>query len=277
MGVTLSTLVGTLRVPAHTGPNRCYPCTALNLLLVGAAALVVSSYVAAAGVALTVLGAASVWLRGYVVPGTPRITRRLFPERVLAWFDKRPAEREAETVSAALPFDATDPTALLVEVGVLDDTDQPSLAPAFRSSWTATAASLSASPEAVRSAVAEALAVSAESVDISSAEPSVVVTVDGDWVGQWPSRTALVADLATERTLADTDWPELDQVRRASLAARIRAVAARCPVCDGATRVSTETVESCCRETDVVAVACPACEARLAEFEPSHDAFAPGR
>ncbi|CQH47539.1 uncharacterized protein HHUB_1332 [Halobacterium hubeiense] len=277
MGRSLSAAVDALRAPAYTGRNRCRPCTALNLALVAAAAGLAALRTLAAGVLVAAVGVAAVWLRGYVVPGTPRLTRRYLPDSVLAVLGKRQRDRGLESAAGAAALDATDPTASLVELGVLEDADPPSLAPSFRSRWAATAASLSASPAAVRRAVADTLSASADSVAVSSRERGVAVTVDGDWAGELPSRTALVADLATERVLAATAWTELDRVQRASLAARVRAVAERCPVCGGATKVAEDTVESCCREADVVAVTCPACEARLAEFEPSRDAFAPGR
>jgi hypothetical protein len=38
-----------------------------------------------------------------------------------------------------------------------------------------------------------------------------------------------------------------------------------CPVCDGRVSIGEETVESCCRSYDVVAVACDDCDARLLE------------
>lgn len=126
-------------------------------------------------------------------------------------------------------------------------------------------------------ALAETLSVAPEDVGIgTSGGRGVAVTVDGEWVGEWPSRTALVADAATERVLSDSAWTDLSRPDRADLAARIRGLAGHCPVCGECTRVSGETVESCCREADVVAVTCPTC-GRLAEFEQSPAAFAAGR
>ncbi|MFB9806261.1 hypothetical protein ACFFQF_13625 [Haladaptatus pallidirubidus] len=80
-----------LRKPEYTGENRCWPCTALNtvLLLLACtiitvvpkkfAPLVPSSRARRLGVAsaLGFIGGAAITLRGYFIPGTPHIAPRL--------------------------------------------------------------------------------------------------------------------------------------------------------------------------------------------------------
>lgn len=89
-----------LRRPEYTGENRCTPCTVLNVViaaaLVGVAAVVTfsSAGLAAAtvvGTAIAVVSGATIYLRGYLVPGTPRLTEIVLPARVRKWFEKRPS------------------------------------------------------------------------------------------------------------------------------------------------------------------------------------------
>jgi hypothetical protein len=47
---------------------------------------------------------ALVYLRGYLVPGTPAFTKRYFPDWLLAWFDKTPERREG-TVDVGVDTD----------------------------------------------------------------------------------------------------------------------------------------------------------------------------
>jgi hypothetical protein len=256
-----------VRDPVYTGSNRCWPCTGVNLVLVGLGAVALGVVAPVAGVAVAVLGVVSIWLRGYVVPGTPTLTRRYLPEWVLARFGKLPG---------GTPPPGENPTEQLVALGVLDP-EAARLRPAFREEWGDTATALSGSEGALARAAGEALAVPPADVAVGTDGTGVELTVAGDWVGQWPSRTALLADLATELTLSDTGWTGLSRTERADLAARIRGLAAACPVCETPTRVSEDTVESCCGSADVVAVTCPDCAARLAEFDPSPAAFAPGQ
>lgn len=89
-GRTAATAVtATLRQPEYTGENRCPPCTVVNAVIaaVGSVTVGVVASPVAGAVALAV-GAAAIWLRGYLVPYTPQLTKRYLPERVLAWFGK---------------------------------------------------------------------------------------------------------------------------------------------------------------------------------------------
>jgi hypothetical protein len=272
------TLIDRLRVPEHTGPNRCYPCTVVNVALVGVAAGLLGVVAAPVGLAVACLGLAAVWLRGYAVPGTPRLTRRYLPVRVLALFGKSRLRRGRGRFAApnGAATNADDPSETLAAFGVLADADEPSLAASFEDAWSDTTARIAEDERAVREAAAEVLSASPRAVRIAPGETAgVTLTLDGEWVGNWPSRTALVGDLAAELLLAGDAWSDLDRVNRADLLARIRGLATACPVCGGETAVSDETVESCCRSADVVAVTCRECGDRLAEFERSPTPYAP--
>ncbi|WP_251342139.1 hypothetical protein [Haloplanus halophilus] len=269
-------LVDRLREPAYIGENRCYPCTAINVALVGAAAALIGAVALPAGVAVACGGLAVIGFRGYVVPGTPRLTRRYLPDRLLAAFGKSRPRRGGFAVPNGSVSATDDPTEMLVELGVLAHPDEPSLSASFRASWSTAAGRLAGDDAAVREAAAEALSVAPERVAVDDADGGVTLAVDGEWAGDWPSRTALVADVAAELTLDGDAWADLDRVVRADLTARIRGLAATCPVCGSETTASDDTVESCCRSADVVAVTCTGCGDRLAEFERSPAAFAPG-
>jgi hypothetical protein len=173
-----------------------------------------------------------------------------------------------------------DPVEKLVALGVLAEgsEDDPTLTPSFQAAWSEAAGVLADDPAALRETAATVTATDAADVTVAASDADgVVVRADGSWVGQWPSRTALVADLATERTLAGPAWNGLDRRERVDLAARIRGLTEQCPTCGGPTHVSDETVRSCCHATDVVAVSCGDCAERLAEFDPSPSTFAAGR
>jgi hypothetical protein len=159
---------------------------------------------------------------------------------------------------------------------VLDE-DEPVLTPVFEEQWHETTAGIVGDSDRLRAAAPEVLSVDAGAVAVECAdEGGVTLTAGGGWTGDWPSRAALAADLASERLLADRGVAELDRLDRTDLAARIRGLATRCPVCASATDVTDDTVDSCCGSSAVVAVACAGCDTRLVEFGPSPAAFAPG-
>jgi len=86
------TLVERLGRPEYTGENRCLPCTVLNAAIAVGAAALLSRRSRPAGGAALLAALGLIYLRGYLVPGTPTLTRRYLPESVLAAFGKRPVE-----------------------------------------------------------------------------------------------------------------------------------------------------------------------------------------
>jgi hypothetical protein len=83
-------VLDTLGQPEYTGENRCLPCTALNLAVAVGVAVVVGRRRRAVAGAWLAVAVALIALRGYLVPGTPELTKRYLPDRVLAWFGKDP-------------------------------------------------------------------------------------------------------------------------------------------------------------------------------------------
>ncbi|MUV85752.1 hypothetical protein GJ631_03985 [Natronomonas sp. CBA1123] len=81
-------LLERLEQPEYTGENRCTPCTILNLLIAAGVSALVGRRNRALGLLTFVASAALVSLRGYLVPGTPELTKRYLPQSVLAAFDK---------------------------------------------------------------------------------------------------------------------------------------------------------------------------------------------
>jgi hypothetical protein len=83
-----SDLLERLEQPEYTGENRCTPCTILNLLIAAGVSALVGRRNRALGLLTFVASVALVSLRGYLVPGTPELTKRYLPQSVLAAFDK---------------------------------------------------------------------------------------------------------------------------------------------------------------------------------------------
>jgi hypothetical protein len=92
-----------LEQPAYTGENRCTPCTVVNLLLAAALAALAGRRNRALGLGVFLGSAALIYLRGYLVPGTPELTKRYLPASVLARFGKtdRPEAVPEEIARAA--------------------------------------------------------------------------------------------------------------------------------------------------------------------------------
>ncbi|WP_257299950.1 hypothetical protein [Haloarchaeobius sp. FL176] len=250
--------VDQLRHPEYTGENRCIPCTVTNLGIAGvlsAGAFLLSPWLAV-GVALTSVTA--IYLRGYLVPGTPELTKRYFPDWLLGLFDRRPAGFDADSFgveSALLRAGAVEPAG--------DDLDLDS---AFAAAWHAEMVPLTDQPSQ-RAALAALTDLDADAIRLDTRPGRFVAWYDGEWLGQWESRAAFVADVAAAPVVAARldDWEAMPVAYRSELLAGLRLFLDRCPTCDGDVAFGTDVVESCCRSYDVVAANCVDCDARLFE------------
>jgi hypothetical protein len=271
--------LGRLRQPEYTGENRCLPCTAVNVAIAaggaGALAAVGRPGLAAGGFTA---GLAAIWLRGYLVPGTPELTKRYLPERVLRLFGKGtepapPAEIDAESY--------------LLSAGVLVETPDGSdfaFAPWFAAAWddALDGMRLSAVVDDERSATeADDVGTSADvaalssltgvdgaSLSLSWAEGAAFAFADGHRIGHWESRAAFLADVAADRVLADgpDDWTDLPLAARSNVLGALRLFVERCPACEGPVALEERVVESCCSSYDAIAGRCTACDSRLFEM-----------
>jgi hypothetical protein len=281
-----------LRNPEYTGENRCVPCTIANALIAFAASAVVSlvpptlgveSAVAfGLGVVILALSAFLIYLRGYLVPGTPELTKRYMPERVLRAFGKHPLdERETagtdeeppqfETIEKVRAHreNAVDPEAFLEDAGVLAFEDgDPALTDAFASrSWERI--------ETVRDGTIDtgtlASMFEVEEGDIEPVEREYPAYRAGSRVRTWISEGALIVDVATYETLADQvdRWTEVPYEQRLDIVEWLRGLQDTCPFCGGTVRFSDDVFESCCGRFEVTVVACTDCEERFREFDPA--------
>ena len=256
--------LSTLRKPEFTGENRCVPCTVLNL---GIAAIVVA-LVARIDPVLAFLVAipmvASIYLRGYLIPGTPTITHRYVPAWILRHFDH---QEQPETGEG---FDAE--TYLLRQNAIREDrsTGEYVLDSSFETRWRA-------QYDVVREAdvdeqlLANVVGVDAERLAIEWKKTGFVAWLDDTWIGQWEFRVAFLAYIAADAVMADLDveWHELPLAHRSTALGVLRLFVERCPACDGTVALDLAKRRSCCRDIDVIATTCQACNVRL--FEAPYD------
>ncbi|MFB6069344.1 MAG: hypothetical protein ABEJ90_05415 [Halobacterium sp.] len=261
-----SSLVDSIRQPEYTGANRCLPCTVTNLVVAAALAAAVGAFVPPAGLALFVAAVAAIYLRGYLVPGTPAFTRRYFPDWLLAVFEKGP---RASVDHGAFDAEAFDVEAFLVDAGVVADVgDDLALVPDFEASWGDRMRGLDAGGTDVDE-LAALVGLPPEEFRVDWHGDAFVALLGEERIGQWESRAAFVADVAAARELAvrSPAWADVPLATRSRVLGGLRLFLERCPTCDGDVTVGQEVVRSCCRNYDVVAANCADCGARLLEAD----------
>ncbi|MFC6615609.1 hypothetical protein ACFQAS_11745 [Halopenitus salinus] len=266
-------VIAQLRRPEYTGENRCLPCTILNVaiaivLSIGAGYVAMSFDLSPFGIAAAtlIIAVAAIYLRGYLIPGTPTLTKRYFPDRVLAWFEKGGQGAEG------LGWDGESPEALLIEIGiVVDDPSEEDLVldRDFERAWTRSIHDHWNDEATIKRSLGTFVDADPDVIEFEAHSRSFLAWADDAHLASWPSRAACVADAAaaTELPRWDPDWERRPLSLRAEILGALRLFLERCPACDGEVVLSQDVVESCCRSRDVVTATCRSCDSRLFELD----------
>lgn len=287
-------LLGHIEQPEYTGENRCTPCTLLNVLIAIGFALLVGQLHLGVGLLAFLGSVALIYLRGYLVPGTPELTKRYLPASALALFgkDERPEPLEEPLTQHAKNRAASDETtddgtaespeealeellerpmdAILESFGVVrEGEDDLVLVETFREQWEQYIETLADESEqgAALAAVFEAPPESGE-IEHSEGE-RYYGNVDGSPRHSWITEAAMISDLAANRVLeaaGDPRWTALEPEQRLSILRGFRVFLMTCPACGGPVSPTEDTVESCCSSWNVVAIECADCETRVLEL-----------
>lgn len=226
-----------LRDTRYTGTNRCWPCTALNsgVLVLAVGGLVALGYRLLA-VAILLGGTLTLALKGYLLPGTPSVGRRL-PRTVRDRFGKTD------------PVTSRPATTALVESGVL--TDQLTLADDADAELLGEARTLVEDRSRLEASVERCFpAVEEVSVtrSLGGGENWFALDADEVTVEQWPARPVAALDVAAVSVLerAEIAWAERSPAERDHLLALVRYGTSTCPACETPFTAPDGPTVACC-------------------------------
>lgn len=99
-------LLSKLRQPEYTGEHRCTPCTIINVGIAAAGGIIATKLTSRLGGTMTVAGSLGlIYLRGYLVPGTPQLTKQYLPDEILRRFENTPAPwRNTDATATTTPY-----------------------------------------------------------------------------------------------------------------------------------------------------------------------------
>lgn len=274
MSTQSQSIADRIRQPEYTGENRCMPCTLVNTLIsivlsgvlwFGATQYGAADLAPAIGVGSFVVFVGAIYFRGYLVPGTPELTKKYFPRRLLALFGKAPAQHSHQYEPDI------EPEQVLDEAGIIEPCmggQDLCLTEAFQSAWRDRIVEVREAGKN-RESLAAILDADPDELEIEDHDDARLARLDGMHVGQWESEGALIADLAAEPLMADhyDGWEDLEVQDRSRVLVSLRIFLEECPTCEGAVQLTEEEVESCCSTMDVVAAVCTECESRLLEVQ----------
>jgi len=266
---------------SYTGENRCWPCTVLNLGLVGVLALFLRARERSlATLLVAVVGVTVVYLRGYLVPYTPEFAPWLVSASPIPdeWFHGGPSHREttredrtreeSESLADDVGMDGETVLRELSAAGVIElEGERLFLATDIDTAWHERMDELAGrSLDALSATLQESLK------QVDHAEP--YAEDHADWIAlgsdhkQLLPRPVVVAELAAYEVLGETIN---DERLRVAGAEAFRMFLDSCPVC-GSELVESSSV-SCCgghlgpRQNPDETLVCPTCEQRLYTFE----------
>lgn len=268
MSTELPSVIDRFRQPEYTGENRCTPCTVVNVTIAIAASTILMFAAVPLGIAFFAFSMAAIYVRGYLVPGTPWFTKTYFPDWLLKKFDKH--EMETARTAEPQPTDR-EPETVLVDANVVqpcEEIDDLCLDEAFRQTWHDNMERVM-KDGAEKSDLSKILGADEEELEFEEHDAAFIARMDGRRLGQWESHAALIADLAAARELSDRyeQWDELSVDNQSRILSGLRIFLDTCPECGNEITAEQETVESCCRSMEVVAATCQGCDARILEVE----------
>lgn len=198
------------RQPEHVGENRCVPCTAVNIVIAAASStLAAKAKSRRLGSTLFIISLGTIYLRGYLVPGTPTLTKRYFPERVRRWFDND------GTTSVAAKTVVIDPERMLLAASAIepcrDDTDL-CLTSGFQQAWRERIHTARArDPDEDHLAGALDIPSGTNRITVDKQGDAFVASTGDAMLGQWSSQAAVIADVAAATELSERvpDWQNL--------------------------------------------------------------------
>jgi len=282
-------IIDALNQPEYTGKNRCEPCTVLNVVLASLLSSTIARKSRLGGYMTFILSLGLIYFRGYLVPGTPELTKQYLPPEVLRWFGKEPqlearsgldgtfdpnnADKSSPEISVTNSPEANeiDPHDYLLAEGILEpceDQNDLCLVDDFRMEWNGNIAKL-ADVNIDTSEAVSALGIEAdtEEFEIEQYGDAWTLVAESRTIGQWPSQGALLADIGAAHVLNERSehWDVLTPTQRGQILNGLRLFLEQCPNGAGSVSMNQETVESCCSSHEVISITCDETGDRLFE------------
>lgn len=272
-----------IRRPAYTGENRCWPCTVTNVVVLAVLALLAALFNPFLALLVLVGGTAGIVYRGYVVPYTPTFAPRLVAaipggERLFDDHDAGPypahdPDPETDRTAGGIGDEDADGEAVLtalVEAGVLvGEEDLRVSADAAEDWWNAMRDVADASLAELAAAVEAESPTSVRTKTYEEGGSAWIIVTDEDESLKsetWLSRPVAISDVAAVRTLTDRG---IDRRTAVDAASPLRLFLEECPDCGGA--VVETSGDGCCGgfgpSGPTRVLACGECGQRLATIE----------
>ncbi|WP_188979708.1 hypothetical protein [Halocalculus aciditolerans] len=249
----------------YTGENRCTPCTVINVLISIFLSLVIGFFSQIIGGVAFILFLAAIYFRGYLIPGTPKLTKKYLPVFVLRAFGKEiespptGLESNSDPAQNQSSNNAIDnPEQFFYRHNVVapcDSSDDLCLTESFSSVWKD---EIRALPDCTAHDAAIAFQLSDSNLRLIETNSGVALKNEKGSIGEWPSRSAFEVDIAAAKALDGfvPDWWSRTGDERGWLLSSLRLFTPICPHENGPASMEEDMIETCCSTQDRLKVVC---------------------
>lgn len=256
-------VVNKIQKSEYTGENRCRACTVINIvfaicsssvILLTLIRIIAAPYAVITSIFSLFVFLLIIWVQGYLIPGTPMLTKHYMPPWILSKLGKESAD---STIQRDNKTSTVDIESFLVEAGAIEpceDIDDLCLVASFADEWHD---EMSALPDDVDSnTVLQEHGFDLDQSTIKEIGDTIVLLQNGDRVKEWPSETAVKIDVAGARVLSSSaEWGAFNPFTRSQILSALRIFLNKCPSGDPVT-FNERTVESCCSTHNVIMAVC---------------------
>lgn len=274
-------MINKIKQPKYTGENRCIACTIVNVVIAFIFASIVAIFMfilaspyfaASVVVGVLTISFLAIWLRGYLIPNTPELTKQYLPASVLALFKGSRMTSSDRLNSKTINGEEIE--SILMNAEILEKckyNDDLCLSESFTRSW-------NEKVNNINNKIDPDEAVSILGFDPTDTElehhgNAIIAHSNGgdSAVGKWPSEAALRADIVSESILSKRidNWNTYSPLVRGQVLHSLRLFFDKCPNGEKA-ELKEEIVESCCSSQKVATIICEESGNRLFE-QPIHE------
>ncbi|WP_152421553.1 hypothetical protein [Haloferax gibbonsii] len=260
--MSIQTIVDRLKNPKYTGTNRCLKCTYVNVAIASVGGGIIAFYgtLLHAGLAF-VVALCVIYFWGYLIPGTPRITKQYFPASLYSVFHHTRGNESQQGFEGV--FDV-EQVIVQNNIASLEEEDLQ-LDPAFRNDWSNKITSMSFEDAAYG---LESFPNIKTELTFRNTGGKFCARHLGEQLAVWESKEACIAHFAGMEVLPSHLQTE-DQYtleEQYQLVGSLRLFTPICP-CGGGITEKIETIESCCDIRETLVLNCSDCGAQLFEMQ----------
>lgn len=232
----MTNIISRIKQPRYTGKDRCLPCTFVNISIAAIISGVIAIGSPMVGAGIFLISIVVIYFRGYLIPGTPTLTKRYFPKQLLKVFGKGPLKDSIQSDFKGKSTEWIDRESLLSRLKVVEKRDKDlHLTDEFESSWKNYMNSMD---ESERSSILQNTSDhSSSDIRFEDGEHDhFAAYVEETPIGRWESSAAFKADMAAIALFNDQKskvWDSLSAHEQNEVVGTLRLFLESCPDCGG--------------------------------------------